>query len=271
MAPPRRPQLTSPEPGWVIEITDDQSRTLVDVNTDVSYHSRCGAAAECDHVYRNNGGFSQEDGDSATSQWPATILEIGLGTGLSMLRTLDHAVANDCPLRYISVEVAPLKTETLRQLDLGRGLRHPELVEEYLRLYEEHIEPLRTVEGDAADKQELRLGEQHPLPRVNWTPSVNRHVEIIVGNAVDFLAREDVLVDTVYLDAFDPKTSPELWTVGFLQTLAEKIRPGGRLVTYCVASEIRRRMESAGFSVQRVPGPPGGKREVMIALRSAAD
>ncbi|EMI53623.1 tRNA (5-methylaminomethyl-2-thiouridine)(34)-methyltransferase MnmD [Rhodopirellula sallentina] len=271
MAPPRRPQLTSPEPGWVIEITDDQSRTLVNVETDVSYHSRCGAAAECDHVYRYNGGFSQEDRDASTRRRPRTILEIGLGTGLSMLRTLDHAVSRDCPLRYISVEVAPLKTETLRQLDLGRGLGHPELVEEYLRWYEQHIEPLRTVDDVGVAQQERGLREQQPLTRVSWTPSANRRVEITVGNAVDFLPCEDVLVDTVYLDAFDAKTSPELWTVGFLRALAEKTRPGGRLVTYCVASEIRRRMESAGFTVQRVPGPPGGKREVMIASRVVVD
>ena len=44
------------------------------------------------------------------------------------------------------------------------------------------------------------------------------------------------------------------------------LNPGGILVTYCAKGEVRRNMEAAGFSVERIPGPPG-KREMLRAVK----
>lgn len=257
MAPPRRVQLSCPQPDWLIEITDDDSRTLVHVDNEVSYHSRCGAASECDHVYLINGGCSIETGTDTFSGWPSTILEIGFGTGLSMLRTLDRMVRYERPLKFISVERRPLMCETLRLLDLSRGLHQPELAEQFLNWYAEQIEPT------FVDRQR----DSGSLFSSHWKLSAMHEVELVVGDARDFAAHANVIADTVYLDAFDPKTNPELWEIPFLRMLVQRLRPGGRLVTYCVATEIRHRMEAVGLDVLRVPGPKGGKREVMIATR----
>jgi tRNA U34 5-methylaminomethyl-2-thiouridine-forming methyltransferase MnmC len=40
------------------------------------------------------------------------------------------------------------------------------------------------------------------------------------------------------------------------------------LVSYCVNGQVRRALEQAGFKVMRLPGPPGGKREVLAAARA---
>jgi tRNA U34 5-methylaminomethyl-2-thiouridine-forming methyltransferase MnmC len=40
----------------------------------------------------------------------------------------------------------------------------------------------------------------------------------------------------------------------------------GFLVTYCCQGQARRNMISAGFSVEKVPGPPG-KREMLKATK----
>jgi tRNA U34 5-methylaminomethyl-2-thiouridine-forming methyltransferase MnmC len=51
-----------------------------------------------------------------------------------------------------------------------------------------------------------------------------------------------------------------------MQRMHSALRPGGVLVTYCAKGEVRRAMQAAGFSVERLPGPPG-KREMMRAIR----
>jgi len=45
------------------------------------------------------------------------------------------------------------------------------------------------------------------------------------------------------------------------------LHPGGILVTYCAKGEVKRTMKAAGFSVERLPGPPG-KREMTRARKS---
>lgn len=242
---PARVHLPSPEPDWLIEITDDGSRTLFRSDRQVSYHSGCGAAAECDHVYFANGGC----GDDLNGDWPATIFEIGFGTGLAMLRTMDRFADADRSLRYISAELAPLRPETLSRLELGHAMRHPELATRFLDWY-----------PTAADE----FCQTRPRT-LTWEPSPNRRLELILGDVRDWIEQAEWVADTVYFDPFDPKTNPELWEPDFLRKVVRRMREGGRLVTYCVASEIRRRMETFGLEVRRVPGPTHGKREVMIA------
>jgi tRNA U34 5-methylaminomethyl-2-thiouridine-forming methyltransferase MnmC len=55
--------------------------------------------------------------------------------------------------------------------------------------------------------------------------------------------------DLVFLDAFSPGQSPQLWTQEFLGQLAELLRPEGRLLTYCTAAAVRRGLELAGLQL----------------------
>jgi tRNA U34 5-methylaminomethyl-2-thiouridine-forming methyltransferase MnmC len=245
---PVRPRFPSPDPNWLIEITDDGSRTLVRIDSDLSFHSHCGAAAECDHVYLHNGGCSLEAISDPEQLCPSTILEIGFGTGLSMLRTLDWAMRYERPMHYISVERSPLRVEILHELKLDHGLHQPALAERFLTWY-------------ASCKPSDHAHTFH------WEVTDQHRVELVIDDAQDWIERTDIIADTIYFDPFDPSTNGELWDSVFLKQLAKRLRVGGRLVTYCVASEIRRRVEAAGFEVQRVPGPTGGKREVMIATK----
>jgi len=44
------------------------------------------------------------------------------------------------------------------------------------------------------------------------------------------------------------------------------LKDNGILVTYSAKGSVRRAMQSAGFIVERLPGPPG-KREMMRAVK----
>lgn len=250
MTKPIRLRVAADESTYLIETTDDGSHTLVRRDGDLAFHSGCGAAAECDHVYLANGGFT---GPEIT--WPQSVLEIGFGTGLSMLRTLDRVVAADRPLNYVALEQNALPVEILRQLDLGRGLADSTLTDRFLRHW---VLALRA------------LKESRPAIEPNisiWRVDATRRIQIVFADAKIWLASAADVFDTAYFDPFDPQSSPELWTTGVFQDIARCLRPGGRLVTYCVKGEIRRRMTEAGFDVHRVAGPIGGKREVLIAVK----
>ena len=73
--------------------------------------------------------------------------------------------------------------------------------------------------------------------------------------------------DVIYYDAFAPEKQPELWSAELLGRVARSLRRGGVLSTYCAKGEVRRRLQQAGLTVQRTPGPPGGKREILQARR----
>ena len=44
------------------------------------------------------------------------------------------------------------------------------------------------------------------------------------------------------------------------------MNPSGVLVTYCSKGDVRRAMQTAGFEVEKLPGPPG-KREMLRARK----
>ena len=72
--------------------------------------------------------------------------------------------------------------------------------------------------------------------------------------------------DLIYFDAFGAQNQPELWTEEIFEKMFQAIRPDGILVTYCAKGSVRRAMQSVGFMVERLPGPPG-KREMLRATK----
>ncbi|PWH09970.1 methyltransferase, partial [Bacteroidetes bacterium SCGC AAA795-G10] len=42
---------------------------------------------------------------------------------------------------------------------------------------------------------------------------------------------------------------------------------GGVWVSYCAKGSVRRGLKTAGFDIQRLPGPPG-KREMLRAIKT---
>jgi tRNA U34 5-methylaminomethyl-2-thiouridine-forming methyltransferase MnmC len=70
----------------------------------------------------------------------------------------------------------------------------------------------------------------------------------------------------VYYDAFAPSRQPEMWTTSCFEKVYACMAEGGILVTYCAKGAVRRSMQSVGFNVERLPGPPG-KREMLRAWK----
>jgi tRNA U34 5-methylaminomethyl-2-thiouridine-forming methyltransferase MnmC len=72
--------------------------------------------------------------------------------------------------------------------------------------------------------------------------------------------------DVIYFDAFGPRVQPELWTEAIFKSMFAAVSRKGVLVTYCSQGNARRAMTKVGFTVDRLPGPPG-KRHMLRAVK----
>lgn len=66
----------------------------------------------------------------------------------------------------------------------------------------------------------------------------------------------------VYYDTFSPATQPNLWDETIFRNIASGCTPGSLLVTYCSKGTVKHALRSAGFTLERLPGPPG-KRHIL--------
>ena len=73
--------------------------------------------------------------------------------------------------------------------------------------------------------------------------------------------------DLIYFDAFGYRVQPELWSTAIFHKMFTALRPGGKLVTYAARGVVKRSMIEVGFTVEKLPGPPG-KREMFRASKA---
>lgn len=219
----------------VIEKTDDGSTTLYREDIDEHYHSVKGALAESLHVYLEAGWRKA----SETSR-PVRVFEVGFGTGLNAAITAKAALDSEIPTEYFAVELYPLPKETTDIVANTLG-------EEYRDAFE--------------SVNESPWGE---MTRINSDFSLQKM-------ETDLMAMDlPVELDVVYFDAFAPEKQPEMWDDAIFRKIYMAMKPGGVLTTYCAKGSIRRMLQQIGFLTERLPGPPGGKREILRAVKPSA-
>ncbi len=221
--------------------TGDGSKTIHMPDWNEQYHSKHGALQEALHVFIEMGlryslslRQAQCDALKQNSKQPLAILEYGLGTGLNAMLTAQFD--SNLPINYTGVEAFPVTTEEAIAMEYGQLLNDQNL---YNSIH--HIP----------------WEEAHAI-----TPNFNLEKKKL---AFDQISYQDQF-DLIYFDAFGPRVQPELWTVDIFTTAFNSLKLGGILTTYCAQGQARRNMQEAGFTVERLPGPPG-KREMLRATK----
>ena len=210
----------------VFEPTADGSGTLYVPELDEHYHSVKGALTESKHIFIDMG-------LAATASSSPSVLEVGFGTGLNALLAWQWADKMQRPVHYTTLERYPLSWEEVAQLKYEHAAE---------------LEQLHT----AAWEADVPLSPYFTLKKVEC-------------DATDYLQQQATTqqFDVVFFDAFAPEKQPELWSETIFQSLYQTMHPGGLLTTYCAKGCIRRLLQSIGFVMERLPGPPGGKREML--------
>ena len=221
-----------------LQATEDGSLTLYTPRFGEHYHSTHGAVQESRHIYT---GLALE-GRLATwhqdKERPLRLFEVGLGTGLNALLTALIADREQIPIHYTSIEKYPLAEEVFHHLS-----------------YEDIV-------GEGSDVLLCRLHESPWGEDVSITPFFTLHK--VLGDLTDYVFPQ--ALDVVYYDAFSPEAQPELWEERLFLSLYDAMNCQATLATYCAKGVVRRALQQAGFSVERLPGPPG-KREVLRAVK----
>lgn len=215
-----------------IQKTDDGSHTLFVESLNETYHSTHGAIQEARHVFIENGL------KTITSD-PIRVFEMGFGTGLNALLTLQYAIENDRYVEYTGIEAYPV------DLDLVEQLNYTEEIDEDLWIA---FDQLHATEW----RQEHKMFDHFIFQKIN--KKIEDHC-LMPGH-----------YDLIYFDAFGPRAQEEMWAVEILQKMNYGLKRGGKLVTYCAQGQFKRNLQSIGFEVVSLPGPPG-KREMTVGVK----
>jgi tRNA U34 5-methylaminomethyl-2-thiouridine-forming methyltransferase MnmC len=217
--------------------TSDGSHSILNTELNETYHSIHGALQESLHVFIKNG-F-----DFAVTRQPDTpieILEIGFGTGLNALLTLQRARNTKTSVRYTSIEAFPLDESIWSSLNYTNSVGDKHL---FSRLH------------SAAWNTDESITENFIVHKVNGT---------LQGCTLN----QDCF-DLVYFDAFAPNKQPEMWEVDTLKKVANSMHANALFVTYCAKGQVKRDLKSLALEVETLPGPPG-KKEMIRARKLSA-
>lgn len=208
--------------------TQDGSVTIYLPEMQENYHSKFGAIQEANHVFIKNG-------LALTQGRPISILEIGFGTGLNAFITYLESLKNDQQINYIGVEAYPVTPEEVVQLNYPEQLGATNAQDIFNRMHSQDWE------------QKNVLGSTFTLEKRKQF----------------FQDIEDVnAYDLIYFDAFGYQFQPDLWSVEIFNKMFSALKKNGVLVTYACRTVIKKAMIEAGFTTEKIPGPPG-KREML--------
>lgn len=220
--------------------TEDGSVTLYVPQLNEHYHSVHGAIQESQHIFlgAGMGYFLTTWPERITPLHPLHILEAGFGTGLNVYLTLVRAEELQVPVCYHSLEKYPLSPEESTLLNYAELINFPNK-----NLFQE--------------LHRCSWGKEHQLTS-HFRFCKHQEDFRNIGFQGQF--------DLVYYDAFNPDVQPHLWTTKVFERFYEAMRPESLLVTYCVKGTVKQALRSVGFTLKRLPGPPG-KREMLRARK----
>ena len=216
-----------------LEQTADGSYTLYVPELDEHYHSVKGALTESQHIFI----------DMGLKHSPVTfprILEIGLGTGLNCVLTLLEAKESQRHIHYTGIERYPLNEGIIHKLNYP-AIIGKECEDDYFAIHQ------------APWEEDVCLSPWFTLHKME-------------GDFTHYTCEQKY--DIIYFDAFAPEKQPEMWEQSLFDNLYNVLNEGGILTTYCAKGVVRRMLQTAGFKVERLPGPPGGKREILRATKN---
>lgn len=216
------------------EITEDGSHTLFVPELNEHYHSTHGAIQESMHVFI-------DAGLRHCVKSEIKVLEIGFGTGLNAFLTLLEAERTGRKIDYTTLEFYPLSIIDAEKLN-------------YVEL------------TDSTKKDVFR--ELHKVEWGKWS-QLTLYFSLLKMK-FDFSKPSDFdtenKFDVIFFDAFAPEKQPEMWVQEIFDKIYSISSENAILTTYCAKGSVRRMLQTAGFVVERLPGPPG-KREILRARK----
>ena len=216
-----------------IFVTADGSYSVMDNDTNLTFHSRHGALQESMHIFIRAGLLPLLNNNSTMIR----VFEMGFGTGLNALLTLAESDKYSVKVSYHAIDLFLLPESITSGLNYCQS---PEMAK-----WESSFQMMHSA----------KIGE-----KISLSPNF---IFLKSNMDISLFDTEDKF-DLVYYDAFGPDDQPEVWTASIFQKVQSWLVTGAILVTYSAKGQVRRSLEQSGFRTKKLPGPPG-KREFIVA------
>jgi tRNA U34 5-methylaminomethyl-2-thiouridine-forming methyltransferase MnmC len=212
--------------------TLDGSTTIHLPDWNESYHSKHGAIQEAYHVFIQNG-------LNTFNGLPVSILEIGFGTGLNAFITFLESKKSNQKIDYHGVEAYPISTNEISQMNYVSELN-------------------ATSETTIFDH----------IHECDWQTTIEISSLFTLTKRQQFFEQieDEDKFNLIYFDAFGYRVQPELWSTEIFRKMYKALKSNGTLVTYAARGVVKRSLIEVGFTVEKLPGPPG-KREMFRATK----
>lgn len=219
-----------------IKTTQDGSKTLYIKDLNENYHSHHGALQEAEHVFINNGLKLLNDCE-------INILELGFGTGLNVLVTINEFLKTDKNhiIHYFTLEKYPITSSEIENLSYESLFDSEKLKKIYFDIHQAEWEkPFEVLPNFFLTKIKCDFFD---LQNINLPP-----------------------INLVYFDCFGARVQPDLWEKSLFELVADKMSQNGLLTTYSSKGSVRRVLQELNFKVEKKAGPLG-KREMINAIK----
>lgn len=219
-----------------IKTTNDGSKTLYINGLNENYHSHHGALQEAEHVFIKNG-------LNLINDYEINILELGFGTGLNVLVTINEYLKTDKNhiINYFTLEKYPINESEMNDLAYDELFDNTEFKNIYHKIH------------NSEWGKQLEIVKGFNLKKINC----------------DFFNLKDIElpeINLVYYDCFGARVQPDLWEKPLFEMVSDKMAVNGLLTTYSSKGSVRRILQELHFEVEKKQGPPG-KREMINAVK----
>lgn len=208
-----------------------------------------GGLAQARQVFLRGCGLLPEGDQPAlwchAAHW--AVLETGFGLGLNFLATWQAWLSDaqrPARLIYSAIEAHPASADDILRSAAPFDALHP-LAQELAAQWHGLLPGLHRI-ALSGERVQLLLSIG-PVPHAFTALSGAHH--------------------SLFLDGFNPRLNPDMWSAATLQAASALCRPDARAATWCVAADVRQRLGECGFAVERVPGLPP-KRHALRARRT---
>jgi tRNA U34 5-methylaminomethyl-2-thiouridine-forming methyltransferase MnmC len=202
------------------KMTGDGSLTFFSESFQECFHSRYGAKQESIYQYVVPAKLLE----LASTKSEIHVLDVCYGLGYNTAACLEVLRPVAVPITVHALEINP----QVPRLALDEGI---------MNLWSDDIQNiLKFVAKD-----------------LSYT-NKNRSVFLHIGDARQTIKNLPLAwADAIFLDPFSPPKCPQLWTVEFIQLLADRLHPQGCILTYSCSAAVRKAMTLAGLVVGSTP------------------
>jgi tRNA U34 5-methylaminomethyl-2-thiouridine-forming methyltransferase MnmC len=203
------------------EATGDGSSTFFSAEFGEWFHSRQGAIREAQQTYVTVTRLAEQAQGEAVA-----LLDVCYGLGYNTAAALETIW-----------RVNPHCRVTVRALEINPRVPASAIANQLIDHWSEPVQ--HSLTALARDYQ------------AHWSqPSLQ--AKLLIGDArqtIQSLVQEGFQADAIFLDPFSPPRCPQLWTVDFLQRVAQCLSPQGYLATYSCAAAVRRALQQVGLII----------------------